>query len=76
MKRYTELNQFLRYVEFERLAGGLDCGERCRVSDRIESALSRDQHLRPVRGVHPLEMQLGLPARDILDMVAGRIGRA
>lgn len=69
-------NQFLRYVEFERLASGLDCGERCRLSDRIEAGLSQDEHLRPVRGPHPLEMQLGLPAGDILDMVVGRIGRA
>ena len=29
-------DQFLRYVEFERLASGLDCGERCLLSDRIE----------------------------------------
>ena len=27
---------FLRYVEFERVAGGLDCGERLLLSDRIE----------------------------------------
>ena len=69
-------NQFLRYVEFERLASGLDCGERCRLSDRIEAGLSQDEHSRPVRGPHPLEVQLGLPAGDILDMVMGRIGRA
>lgn len=69
-------NQFLRYVEFERLASGLDCGERCRLSDGIEVSLSQDEHLRPARELHPLEMQLGLPASDILDMVVGRIGRA
>ena len=69
-------NQLLRYVEFERLASGLDCGERCRLSDQIEAGLSQDEHLRPVRGRHPLEMQIGLPAGDILDMVVGRIGRA
>ena len=34
-------DQFLRYVEFERLASGLDCGERCLLSDRIEKRLSR-----------------------------------
>ena len=68
-------NQFLRYVEFERLASGLDCGERCLLSDRIEAGLSQDEHVRSVRGRHPLETQLGLPASDILDMVVGRIGR-
>ncbi len=68
-------NQFLRYVEFERLASGLDCGERCRLSDRIEEGLSQGEPLRSVPGRHRLEMQLGLPASDILDMVVGRIGR-
>jgi len=28
-------DQFLRYVEFERVASGLDCGERLLLSDRI-----------------------------------------
>lgn len=69
-------NQFLRYVEFERLASGLDCGERCRFSDQIEKGLSEDDALRSVPGRHRLETQLGLPANDILDMVMGRIGRA
>ena len=68
-------DQFLRYVEFERLASGLDCGERCLLSDRIEKGLSRDEPLRSAPGRHFLEIQLGLPASDILDMVMGRIGR-
>jgi len=63
-------DQFLRYVEFERLASGLDCGERCLLSDRIEKGLSRGA---ATQGRHPLEIQLGLPASDILDMVVGRI---
>jgi hypothetical protein len=67
--------QFCRYVEFERLASGLDCGERCRLSDRIEAGLSQGEALRSAPGRHRLEMQLGLPASDILDMVMGRIGR-
>jgi hypothetical protein len=67
--------QFLRYVEFERLASGLDCGERCLLSDRIEKGLSRGEALRSAPGRHRLEMQLGLSASDILDMVVGRIGR-
>ena len=38
-------DQFLRYVEFERLASGLDCGERCLLSDRIEKSLSQGEAL-------------------------------
>jgi hypothetical protein len=68
-------DQFLRYVEFERLASGLDCGERCRLSDRIEQGLSRREALRLAPGRHSLEIELGLPASDILDMLTGRIGR-
>jgi hypothetical protein len=67
--------QFLRYVEFERLASGLDCGERCLLSDRIERSLSQDRAL-TAPGRHPLEIQLGISARDILDVAMGRIGRA
>jgi hypothetical protein len=68
-------DQFLRYVEFERLASGLDCGERCLLSDRIENGLSQGEALRSAPERHPLEIQLGLPASDILDMVMGRFGR-
>ena len=67
-------DQFLRYVEFERLASGLDCGERCLLSDRIEKGLAQGESLRSAPGRHFLELQLGLPASDILDMVMGRIG--
>jgi hypothetical protein len=67
-------DQFLRYVEFERVASGLDCGERCLLSDRIEKGLSQGEPLRSAPGRHFLEIQLGLPASDILDMVMGRIG--
>ena len=66
-------DQFLRYVEFERLASGLGCGERCLLSDRIEEGLSQGEALISAPGRHPLEIQLGLPASDILDMVTGRI---
>ena len=68
-------DQFLRYVEFERLASGLDCGERCLLSDRIERSLSQGQAL-TAPGRHPLEIQLGIPASDILDLAMGRIRRA
>jgi hypothetical protein len=67
-------DQFLRYIEFERLASGLDCGERCLLSDRIEKGLSQGEPLNSAAGRHFLEIQLGLPASDILDMVMGRIG--
>jgi hypothetical protein len=67
--------QFLRYVEFERLASGLDCGERCLLSDRIEQNLSRGPLPTPP-GRHALEIQLGLPASVILDVVMARIGRS
>src|SRR5207249_5313567 len=68
-------DQFLRYVEFERLAFGLDCGERYLLSDRIEKGLSQCEPLRSAPERHFLEIQLGRPAIDILDMVMGRIGR-
>ena len=67
-------DQFLRYVEFERLASGLDCGERCLLSDRIEHTLSQDKVLTAL-GQRPLGLQLGIPASDILDAAMGRIGR-
>lgn len=66
-------DQFLRYVEFERLASGLDCGERCLLSDRIEKGLSQGEPQGSAPRRHPLEVRLGLPASDILDMVMGRI---
>jgi hypothetical protein len=68
-------DQLLRYVEFERLASGLDCGERCLLSDRIEKGLSRGEARRSASGRHFLEKQLGLPASDILDMAMGRVAR-
>lgn len=68
-------DQFLRYVEFERLTGGLDCGERCLLSDRIEQSLSGGTLL-TASVPHPLEIHLGIPASDILDVAMGRIGRA
>ena len=69
-------DQFLRYVEFERLASGLDCGERCLLSDRIERSLSQGRALTAPGQQHPLEIQLGISASDILDVALGRIGRA
>ena len=68
-------DQFLRYIEFERLASGLDCGERCLLSDRIEQRVARGT-LPTAPGRHPLEIRLGLPASDILDVAMARIGRS
>jgi hypothetical protein len=64
-------DQFLRYVEFERVASGLDCGERLLLSDRIEKSLAAGKVVLPAPGRHPLELQLGLPASDILDIISG-----
>lgn len=63
-------DQFLRYVEFERVASGLDCGERLSLSDRFETGLLRGPDPRSGRR-HPLEGQFGLSARDILDVIGG-----
>lgn len=62
---------FLRYVEFERVAGGLDCGERLLLSDRIENAASTGRQVDAGAMQHPLELQLGLPANEILDIISG-----
>jgi hypothetical protein len=62
---------FLRYIEFERLASGLDCGERLLLSDRIEQSIVDGQVLTPGPERHPLEVQLGLPASQILDIISG-----
>lgn len=62
---------FLRYVEFERLASGLDCGERLLLSDRMERSITAGTLLAPGVGQHPLELQLGLPANEILDIISG-----
>lgn len=63
---------FLRYIEFERLASGLDCGERLVLSDRVESALtSGDARQAVVADPHALELQFGLTANEILDLISG-----
>ena len=42
-----------------------------RESDRIETSLASGQVLIPSPDRHPLEMQLGLPASQILDIISG-----
>lgn len=55
--------RFLRYVYFERLATGLDAGERLLLAERMG-----ERNLTKPDG-HPLEQQFGLGARDILDVI-------
>lgn len=64
-------DEFLRYVEFERLASGADCGERLRLSDRIEASIAELDIALPEAKRHPLELRLGLSAHDILDVISG-----
>jgi hypothetical protein len=65
-------DHFLRYVEFERLASGLDCGERLVLSDRVERALvTGDVRQAIVAEPHALELQFGLSANQILDVISG-----
>ena len=58
---------FLRYVMLERIASGLDAGERLLMIDRMGRAVSP----KATSGLHPLEVALGLPAKEILDVLGG-----
>lgn len=60
-------NQFLRYVAFERVATGMDPGERLLLADRLNQPSTKPEQ----RLVHPLEKELGLGAFEILDMIGG-----
>lgn len=54
---------FLRYIRLERLATDLEPGERLLIADKLaKSALN----------LHPLEIELGLPAHEILDLIQDR----
>jgi hypothetical protein len=58
-------DRFLDYVLFERHATGIDAGERLRLAERVgRRGRHSSQHRR-----HPLEQELGLEAREILDLV-------
>jgi hypothetical protein len=70
-------DHFLRYVLFERASTGLDPGERLLLADRTERELAEKAR----RGApppsadatkHALEEQLGLSAREILDLIGER----
>jgi hypothetical protein len=54
---------FLRYIELERAASGLDTGHRLLAIDKMRR-WSRT-------GPHPLELTLGLSAKEILDVLNG-----
>ncbi len=57
---------FLRYVEFERVASGLDASERLLVGDKIAELGAPEPN-----ATHGLERELGLSARELLDVLAG-----
>jgi hypothetical protein len=56
---------FLRYVELERVATGLDAGERLLLVDNMRKWSPTASAL------HRLERQFGLSAREILDLIGG-----
>lgn len=56
---------FLQYVEFETLATGMDAGERHLLIDRLAAGGSATELQ------HPLELQFGLSASQILDVIWG-----
>lgn len=61
---------FLRYVAFERLATGMDTGERLLLADKIGRRIEERPAL-VATGQHPLETELGLSSEEILDVLGG-----
>jgi len=61
---FTPAN-FTRYVTFERLATGMDPGERLLLAERVASRPSSIVSA----AAHPLERELGLSAHQILDLI-------
>lgn len=57
--------RFLRYVSFERIATGLDPGERLLLVDKLRD----EKPSPPGLLVHPLEIEFGIPAAKILDII-------
>lgn len=57
---------FLRYVAFERVATGLDPGERLLLVEKMGLAPAQRK-----TDAHPLERELGLSAHQILDLIGG-----
>lgn len=60
---------FLRYIAFERLATGLDTGERMLLADRFGGTSASTTNAG--RGRHRLEEAFGLTAEEILDVLGG-----
>lgn len=60
---------FLRYIAFEKLATGLDTGERLLLWEKAARQPLEEPTKRIQLVGHPLERLLGLPAYDILDVV-------
>lgn len=63
----------LRFIQFERLATGLDAGERLLFAEKMVLA----EKMAIAEGIregapHPLELQFGLSAREILEVIWGR----
>jgi hypothetical protein len=56
----------VRYIELERSATGLDPGERLLLADELAA---RAAELASRADRHPLEVELGISAREILDMI-------
>ncbi len=65
--------QFGRYVLFERLASGLDCSERLRLSDGVAAEIASGRAPAPTTVIerHHLEELFGLTAREVLDVIGG-----
>lgn len=62
-------DQFLRFVEFERVATGLDPGERLLLADRIARRLDVRKLRENAGSLHPLEKALGLAGGELLDVL-------
>lgn len=60
---------FLRYIAFERIASGIDTGERLLLWEKAEQGLLEEQSRSRKFVGHPLEQLLALPAAEILDVV-------
>lgn len=58
---------FFRYVQMERAGTGLPSGERLLLIDRMSPSHDASDEGK----LHPLEEELGLSARDILNMIEG-----
>ncbi|MBK7578933.1 MAG: hypothetical protein IPI67_01895 [Myxococcales bacterium] len=59
---------FLRFIEFERVATGLDPGERLLLADRIARRLDAPEPGKREK-LHPLERALGLSGGELLDVL-------